>query len=729
MSYKGRSVYCPSLLKVKANSRQGHGGPGGRGATTEIQPGKRGSDGANGKKRVLFPNLGNERDVRRLGLPPAFPEQCQMVLDRADSFYFTNKIQDCVTAGMMYNDLTSRLVFLERLRTVDGGWISDHPTVQAYSILEYRKLTMTPLDCLHTIYETAQTRQKKILLGQDLFCHDRAWAPRLSFTFYEERVEKLLNDLGFVESVFEKYAKAEQKAQILANNVERVQKVNEANLHAARDHLQHIMKSGGELHVTGSIIAQSTPRLRAKRQSLISTLRDLKNSINESFHVSTESIVEAMATWAMAPHAFFGGMQGLQVAYKSWTGVDNIEGHKVNKEFVIDQLETCQDSIASLTDTYRRLRSGGLTVDNPAYGKILVTVDLVRKILNDFKKIIPEKKRESVQKELDDFVALILKRNNAVVAYNAQIQWCMHLLTTIKSLQREKGVLGDKALSVNSQLPAIYFWLKRTKTSMQLDILQRLNYEARALAFWGPLRIQDMTFSPPGPMDGTTRLREHQRDLAKRFEECYETLGGGLWSHWPASKELKHQGLVIDISDIKEDLIKLDTDSENEPIHQATFSIGLDSIKAFTQMANVRLSQVRVWCLDATTSVNSQGQAPLTIHITHLGYERIWNDQGEVFEFKHAPVLLEFRYDTLMFNNIKKCSGDPQMVLARQYIEKDYGVGSGKPAANDYPPLGPFTDWKLVIRPNAHEGLDMSKVSKIWLELCGRHQPAQKKLS
>jgi len=651
-----------------------------------------------------------------------------MLLDNADALYFTNDVVNFPKALRIYNQLTRRLIFLDALRTANGQWINDHPMVKSFNNLVYLQLTAEPLQLLFTIYNTAQKRQNKLMLRKDLFCHSPDWVPRLSMTFYEDRITKLIRDFGLIETLFEKYAKAEQKEQVLSQYVKEVQRVNDGNAQATRNQIERISKAGGELETAGIVIAQYTPQLRAGREKMIATLKDLTQYIENSFHVSPEKVVEAMSSWAMAPHAFFGVMTGLEVAYKSWTSLENLQGVEVRKEFVVDQLETCQGTVESLTETFKHLR-GELTVDSPGYGKILATLETVQKVLEDFKKVIPADKRASVQQELDNFVALILKRNNAVVSYNAQLQWLLHLSTLAESYERESKTLGDHALSLNPQLPTIYFWLKRMKATMQLDILQRLNYEGRALAFWGPIDIKTVTFDPPGPLDGAVQLRKHQKRLDDLFESCCDAFSSGTWTHWPASRDLLHTGHIIDISSIIPFLKKQTTDPDGRPVHEASFSISPNSIKAFRTMSNVRIKQVRVWCFGATVAPNEQGESRLIIDIHHLGFEKIWDLQGQPYNFDHSPVVLQFLYETSIFNKNMKCSGDPALVFSRQDIENDYSGTSGdKPKSGDRPPMGPFADWKISIYPEAHESLNLADVNKVWVEFCGRNQPALRPL-
>ena len=340
--------------------------------------------------------------------------------------------------------------------------------------------------------------------------------------------------------------------------------------------------------------------------------------------------------------------------------------------------------------------------------------------------MIPKDRQDEVQSALQRFVTLANRRNDAVVQYNGQIQFLVQLENTLRSCEGESRRLGGKALSLTPDLPAIYFWLQRLKSTTQLDIMKRLNYGGRALAFWGPLNVTEVTFAPPGPLDGYLELLGYQNHLEELFEGLFDTQITGVWYYWPDIDRLTEPGLVVDVSSVVQDLKDPSSDEissnddDDDGVYKAVVTIMPDSLAAFADMAKIRIFQVRVWLKGAMFEADSQGQSVIRIEIQHMGNETIWTQDGTAYSFDHSPVSLQFAYDCSLFNKEGKVSGSPRLVHGKQDIEHDYS-GSGKPTMNDRPPLGPFTDWQIVMRRDTNPGLDLSKLEKVWIEFCGRN--------
>ncbi|GKT82049.1 hypothetical protein ColTof4_14472 [Colletotrichum tofieldiae] len=693
----------------------GKGGRGGDSGSPNLPSGKRGQDQpATIPIAKVFGFDGAKGDVD-VDQACVIPEQCEMVLEKADAAYFTNDPNYFQTAAVLYTRLIRRLRFLDNLT----GDVQKLRLVQAYQALEHQGLTTESIAQLSRIYKTAKDRMCKLSLGQDMFCHKPAWVPRLSLSYYEKRIKKLLEDYEKVEKAYQEYAKAQQKEVALKSHIETAQGGNNITRSAVQYQMDEIINK--ELPTIAKVIAQSGSKLTDARKKLEDALVKLKHYIENTFLLSAQTILDAFSTLSMAPHGFTGIVQGLEVAYKSWTTIENLQGIAVKKDYIIDKLESCAGTIGSLTESFKRLKSGELEVQDPGYGKIMAEESKIEEILHDFKKAIPGDMIAGVEEPLNNFKTMVQQRNSAVLDYNAKVQFLLELHNMLSACDEESRRLGDAALNLNPELPAIYFWLKRLKSRMQLEILQRLNYEARALAFWGPMDIKEIRFDAPSPAGGSIDLRRHQSSLDNAFEICYGEFQNGPWEYWPISRDLTEAGIVLDMSNMIEALCKPRLTPKNTEVYTAAFSINPIKASKFLTMANVRLTQVRVWLLGATVEPDNQGQHRLRVDIDHTGYETIWDESGKPFKFEHDPVPLQFEYDTRLFNETGQVSGSPKLVYSRQAIEKDYNGGK-KPEPSDRPPIGPFTDWVTTVRSDVNPGLKMN-VTKVLVELCGRHLP------
>lgn len=698
----------------------GKGGAGGSGTTPDLPSGKRGLDKPDKSAEGCLVSLSGTSTDCKIDQAIACPEQCQMILDAADTLYFTNDRSKFPAAMQKYTTLTRRLGFLDVLLKDKDS--KEAPLAKALKGLERDySLTIATLPQLDRIYQTALRRLNGMVYNQDIWGHSDVWVPRLSLAYYGDRVKDMINEFKDLEKTFHDYAKMQQKDRMTENQVSQAQMANGAMAQAARDQTDSIMKHGGELQVASDEIALCRAPLVAARQKLSAALESLREAIQSHFSISADTFMDALSTLSMAPEGFTAIVQAADVAYKSWTKIEDAQGNLVKKSYVVQQVKTCQGTLASLATTFENLDASELTVDDPGYAKVFATAEDVKKILDDFGEQVPT---ANVRTQLDAFLAVVTRRNTAVIHYNSLIQTYLRLQSIIKACESESRELGEHALSLNPSLPAIYFWLKRLKGQTHLQILQKLNDQARALSFWGPMPVDSVKFAPPGPLDGFVQLRLHRQTLIDLFEKSYEGFQSGGWFAWPNDNNFLGEGIRVPLSDsVIHNLV------HGESGHQSLLTISPNSHTDFIDMANVRVTQVRVWLLNAVVASpaadNPKQRQALRIEITHCGDETVWTPDGSPCHFRHAPVTMQFSYETTVFNaSGGQCSGRPNLVYGRQDIEHDYAGGPSQPGVGDKPPIGPFGDWKIEVRKDVNPGLDLSRVKTGWIEFCGRNKVA-----
>src|ERR1700723_3388319 len=70
---------------------------------------------------------------------------------------------------------------------------------------------------------------------------------------------------------------------------------------------------------------------------------------------------------------------------------------------------------------------------------------------------------------------------------------------------------------------------------LQLDVMQRLNYEGHAISFWG---LQGtISFVEAGPLRGHVDLVLNQKKLDDKFEECLQSFASSAWVVWPSNTD------------------------------------------------------------------------------------------------------------------------------------------------------------------------------------------------
>ncbi|KAI8710941.1 hypothetical protein NCS52_01523000 [Fusarium sp. LHS14.1] len=696
-----------SFIETVCQLAGGKGGAGGSGLTAAESSGTRGTDQPGNHAEAFFVPLVGTRTDCNIDQAFACPEQCQMILEAADALYFT-KDRNVMLGG-------------------DSAPIGCALTTALECLSSYYNLTTEAISQLNRIYKTAERRLSSMSLNHDIWGHSATWVPRLSLAYYQARVPTMIKTFGAFQKVFSKYDKADQKQQLAQDQVDTAQMSNTAMEDAANSQIQDMTNTGGELDVALASILVFMPRMQIAQQQLSTALEAFTVDIQNKFDVTPDLVLNALSTLCMVPDELTTGVQGVNVAYQFWTTIANSKNKRVKKSYII-------------------LDPGDLTAGQPDYAKIFATSDTITKLVNDFGAQVPAAALAAVTADLNNFSNLVTQRNDAVVNYNTLVQTVLQLENIVAGCAGESATLGTEALNFDPALTTIYFWLKQLMCQNQLQIMEELNCQARALAFWGPMDIDTVSFSTPGPMNGSINLLNYQSQLSSKFESCFDTF-----------------------HDIKDP-------TKN---YTAMFPITPASSPSFSDMVNVRLTQVRVWLLGATvnntnntnntnnsnnTSSPSQTAAsntsqvttssspaattpnttsttsstptplpatgqtsitntshPLRIEILQSGAEVIWSPDGKPHAFSHTPVSLPFSYETTIFNHKGKCSGDPKLVYDIQDIQYDYAGGPNLPGVNEKPPIGPFCDWTVQVREDANPGLDLSSVTAGYIEFCGRN--------
>ncbi|KAH6614478.1 hypothetical protein B0J18DRAFT_301466 [Chaetomium sp. MPI-SDFR-AT-0129] len=165
-------------------------------------------------------------------------------------------------------------------------------------------------------------------------------------------------------------------------------------------------------------------------------------------------------------------------------------------------------------------------------------------------------------------------------------------------------------------------------------------------------------------------------------------------------------------------------DSKGRRVYETTVAFPpTRDTETFARMANIRLNQVRVWLPGARRKPETGGHRQiLQVSISHLGHETLWDPNATNYDFNHEPVDLQFSYDTSQVDAIDDCL--PSLVFGRQAIENDYV--SGDVSTHTVAPIGPLGEWTIGIREGDNEGLDLSRVTGVWMEFCGRNMPFHK---
>ncbi|KAJ9105055.1 hypothetical protein QFC19_003687 [Naganishia cerealis] len=718
-----------NLQRLSTNVTGGIEGQPGSG-DVNVPNGKSGVAGNPGTIDVsLLTFQGDPCDLQTMKHALAQPDQAQMILTKADNLYFTGTLENNATAAKYYQRLSDRLAFVPALVAATAST----SCAIAYNDMEFddkgnSNLTVNALNQLQNIHSRALANLGQIILGQDMFGHALSWTPRLSYTFYDERATKLITSLQTVEKAYKSYYTDLQNKTEASTSLDDGLAAAQQGEDQANAQITLITDPNGPLDMYDSQIAAFTPLLKAKRTEVSDYIKTIIHLINEkSFSFDPSTWINCLSTIAMAPTEFNAAVSVFQAGYSSMNQITALDGTKVDRTYVVSQLEQCDGTLESLQEAYTNRSDGSAEVDDPGAAKIIMLQSQLDSLLDKFQSAISGDIHDKVEQLMKDYVALIKQRNDAVIALNSTLQILYKTRQDQKYYHQQHSAIGQKKNQIDPTLPAVCYWLKKSCTDMALLVLQTLNYGAHAIQFWGPLPL--MAFDTSGGLPSSVQLISFQTALETRFSDALEAFGSRIPSTWPPARQL---GVCYRLTD--GELVALTT-ATNTTEGDSIYSVVLRQLVAptsssqapenpFAGRANVRITQVRLWLPGATLDATFGGSRPLLCKITHLGDETIVDSTNNNFKFVHDRLDISWGYDTTGIMCLRDCVGASGQ-LTEKILEGTYNGNAGGtvPGPDIYAPVGPFATWQITIRSGYNPGLDLSKVEEAYLEFWGSHAP------
>ncbi|KAJ9115812.1 hypothetical protein QFC22_004953 [Naganishia vaughanmartiniae] len=739
------------LTMVASNANGGKGGPTGQG-DINVAVGMRGEDGSPGMVGVSAMTFqGNSSDLA-VEHVLAQPDQAQMLLAIADNLYFSQapvddskddakvdqkddqknditKVNNRDIAAQYYQLLCDRLAFVPPLVAASNA--PKKPALfDAYNKMEFDdKLTVNALNQLQNVHSRAVANLGQILLGNDMFGHSLAWAPRLSYSYYDARATKLISALQEVESVYSDYTTHLKGDRDVAKIFDRGLKASEISGDEVTKQIDLITDPNGPLHMYSSQIAAFTPLLKAKRQEVLEYIHTIIHLIDQqTFNFDPSTWINCLSTIAMAPSELNAAVSVFQAGYSSTNQITALDKTKFDRTYVVNQLEQCNGTLESLKEAYTNRSDGSKEVDDPGAAKIIMLQTDIDKLVDNFQTAIDQSIRDEVKRVLADYIALIKQRNDAVIALNSTLQLLFRAKQDQAYYENQHSVLGQQKLEIDPTLPSVCYWLKKSCTDMALLVLQTLNYGAHAVQFWGPL--PPMTFDGSGGMPTSDNMLSFQTQLGEYFGRALKTLGSSVASRWPAKGCL---GVLYRLTE--GELFALKHATVNGTMHSvvlrhlvAPTASTSASESDFAGQANVRVTQVRLWLPGVIVDAIDDGTRPLKCTIIHYGDETIADPNSMVkpYHFVHDQLSIPWRYDTTGITSIEQCGG-PHDQVTEEILTGCYTphAGSAPPGDDVYAPIGPFATWQITVNATYNTGLDMSPVNAAYLEFWGSNAAFQ----
>ncbi|KAK6333039.1 hypothetical protein TWF718_010863 [Orbilia javanica] len=700
----------------------------------DVAPGPMGNSGTAGSLQcfpLAFTNTANANIKSDVSSPAVFahPDHCRMLFIKAQALYFAGDLESWKSAAVIFKRLVQRLAFVPALDAEykklesesNTANITASPLLTAYLNMEDRdKLTIQAITQLKDVYDSSQNCLARMSSGHDMFDHIPSWAPRLSVGFYQQQITDQMTVLKFIEDQTKTYSAGATAAQDTLDAAKAGLDKTQTIYDTAAAKVTLLTGPNGQLAQTGAKIALATPVLSAKRLEILKKLQKVKADIESHIDWNIESLIGSLATVAMMPSYSNAAAQTLSYGYDMFTKVTNNQGQQVDKSYVISQLATCGGTIKSLAQAYTVNASGSIDVDKASALKITTTAKNISSILDEFKSAIPSSDSGALSQALDDYMSVINTRNSAVMDYNALIVVLAGALRDEQTSKTRIQNLTQIKASLNPELPAIAFWLQQIGDMLRLEVMRLLNYQNRALQFWA--LVQPTSFGNHGPLRDLTDLETDIAGLQTSFETGTNNLyGSEYWAIWPSLDQKANGGGGEWYQVPASDLIAFQLSQEVNPTGytvdieltpdklSSPSTSGSAAMKIFAGKSNVRLSQVRVWLLNVQgKQTDAQGRNPITVHITQLGAESIWDQNGVKYDFTHEAVDMDFEYDFTNVKTVKDCTQD--VVMAEQAISNNY-IGGGKPGNDSVAAIGPFATWRIQVMMEANPGVKLDQTS------------------
>ncbi|KAF3935183.1 hypothetical protein ABW20_dc0109483 [Dactylellina cionopaga] len=683
--------------------------------------GRDGTDGTASAHALLF-----SQDDTSVGCVLAQSDQCQMLLNQADGFFFSNDPGNLSKAALLYQQIATRTAFVNSTApssSTSRAADDETPMFQAYDKDEARGLTVNPIPQLQNIQQLARARLNQILSGRDLFGHDPNWGPRLSFYFYQQQYIDLAKSLDEAEQNYEKYMTA-LAASDARDYLTGAAAAAQSRMGQSQAQIDMITAPNGPFNTSGFQVGLFTPLLRDKRAEIQAQVQRIEWDINNSLDLSPSVFINALSSIAIAPTEFNASASLLSAGYTALTNVNSINGQPVNKSNIVSQIGQCGDTIQSLTEGYSVLANGGLQVDDPGAGKLISTVDSLKSLLNQFKSAIPSSDSAKLSKDLDDYVSLITQRNTAVLTYNACLHLWVQAQADLEYYTKQHQNIATKFAQSDPSMPTIVFYMKKAVNDLKLHCLRLLNYGAHALRFWGTVDTP-ITFELNNALPDSAALASVNSQLNSRFEACLDELASGISQEFPGPQNAVKLGKFYHLTDGELTSLKhgvQDPDRKGKLMYTAVLRNIRAAIRGdestFADCANVRATQVRVWLPGAKVNPALVGLPPiLTIDMIQYGNETVvpsgWSAVPVEVLCNHSGVSFPFVYSIEGVNSIA------DVATATNTNSQDLTAGAytgGMATTSVLAPIGPFADWRITVRETANPGLDLSGVQNAYVE-------------
>ncbi|KAG7425582.1 hypothetical protein Forpi1262_v013025 [Fusarium oxysporum f. sp. raphani] len=513
--YSGAISGIISQMTYTFSAAGGRGGTGGKGAKPEDGYGATGEVGAAGTVSVEGLFLSDDADNLDIEAALASADQCQMLCNLADLDYFTSSTtSNYASARAKYLTLSRRLSFVPKMME-ELEKSHARPLIKAYLSMQSKNLTFNAIPQLMAIKRRADICLQKIATGVDMLGHPPEWVPRHSYSVYSARVKNHIDAIQDLETKLESYGSStEPPLKDTKTNIDR----QLADIQMRIDILE---SSDSILSSSATLIQAYTPQLKKKRITIQAAIAEIKKDIEGHINMDPTIALDALTMIAFAPNAFMIAIQTTAVLHKTTSSIRSLDGSTVEKDYVVQQFGTADNKFSSLQEGVKNRSNGIIDIDDPGADKLIAAKSDFIELVDKFKNAITSDNAEGIKRELDAFVNLIQKRNEAVMKYNYGVQLLREARAEKSQYEQLQQKAGEALLSIDPTIPAGRFWMRKFINDARYSAIEALSMGERSLRFWALNSPYDMSSMYQG-LPTSTLLADLNKKLNAMFNSCVD---------------------------------------------------------------------------------------------------------------------------------------------------------------------------------------------------------------
>lgn len=664
--------------------------------------GASGQRGDSGKKRIFV--IGDPSDLARKGEPatkaelatfePGFffvhPSQCARLLERLRLQYF---MLDPVHNPTGVSDLLKLLVRLHRRTQPFVEATDDAALVTFYNTNQQSHGAVDAVGQLRSINADVGVLLDRLRSGLDCYGYEPTYVPLGSFPFYSRMLHEMIADLGVIEATYKQYFQSLETRSSTKQQLDGAQTQAEKIAQQASSEMEMLKKS---LPLTAQTIAHYDFTLPPLKRAVKKAFDDCSAAVEGHLDFNIDTILQHLTCIAFAPQSKFMALtQAASFVYDTAAKITDDAGAVIQKGYLVSQIQTIGDSIESVDEGYGRLESGKLALADPGQGILVAETQSYLQLMDRYRNLFGGE-LAAVKTALDAFIAAVAARNNQVLTYNVQVQLYIDCQETLRSTRERAESLDAKRLTeADLQLPDVTSFMSSMYYRTRGLVMMCLDLTARAYRFWAlsDRRLVTETYRAGGKLPSEINHASLCAAEAVINDACAHAIEafGSDCQVFPYTAD--QPGVVIDASDGQLAVLR---ETGLLVMRPATITPGVPG--AFSGMANVRISAVRVWVDGVST-----GDGKLSMSITHCGAEEIVSADGIAHPFVHEPVTKLFSY-----------------TLKDKKVFEDATFGA-KPrdATTAFAPVGPFAFWHIQLSEVLNRDLKLDDIKAVRVEFSG----------